>query len=234
MRRGLRAAAVRRRASYAEPGIAEQPTREREGKREGQLRRGRARAARAGHRAAAKLYARAASRVCHDSVERWSRRSRAWCCCSARLHGHVMRGPIAPVCRVGTPCEAPAKHATVYFTRLGRHREHRHGRARATTASGSRAAIYSVTTKRSVGRTRPRAAQGAHRRRQRQARRPPHRHRNSLADNEVHEPARDDDRLPDLLAVQVRAHLLGLRARARPARPRAALRRPRSGRAPCR
>ena len=36
------------------------------------------------------------------------------------LHGHVMRGPIAPVCRVGTPCEAPAKHTTLYFTRLGR------------------------------------------------------------------------------------------------------------------
>lgn len=36
------------------------------------------------------------------------------------LHGHVMRGPIAPVCRIGTPCEEPAAHATVYFTRLGR------------------------------------------------------------------------------------------------------------------
>ena len=36
------------------------------------------------------------------------------------LHGHVMRGPITPVCRVGVPCEAPAKHATIYFTRLGR------------------------------------------------------------------------------------------------------------------
>ena len=36
------------------------------------------------------------------------------------LHGHVMRGPIAPVCRVGVPCEAPAKHATLYFTRDGR------------------------------------------------------------------------------------------------------------------
>jgi hypothetical protein len=36
------------------------------------------------------------------------------------LHGHVVRGPIAPVCRVGVPCEAPAAHATLYFTRLGR------------------------------------------------------------------------------------------------------------------
>jgi hypothetical protein len=36
------------------------------------------------------------------------------------LHGQVMRGPISPVCRVGVPCEAPAKQATVYFTRLGR------------------------------------------------------------------------------------------------------------------
>ena len=31
-----------------------------------------------------------------------------------------MRGPIAPVCRVGMPCEAPVTHATLYFTRLGR------------------------------------------------------------------------------------------------------------------
>ena len=33
------------------------------------------------------------------------------------LHGTVMRGPIAPVCRVGIPCSAPAKHVTLYFTR---------------------------------------------------------------------------------------------------------------------
>jgi hypothetical protein len=35
------------------------------------------------------------------------------------LHGTVMRGPIAPVCRVGTPCSAPAKHITLFFTRNG-------------------------------------------------------------------------------------------------------------------
>ena len=28
-----------------------------------------------------------------------------------------MRRPIAPVCRVGIPCSAPAKHVTLYFTR---------------------------------------------------------------------------------------------------------------------
>ena len=33
------------------------------------------------------------------------------------LHGTVMRGPTAPVCRVGTPCSAPAKHVTLYFRR---------------------------------------------------------------------------------------------------------------------
>ena len=36
------------------------------------------------------------------------------------LHGQVMRGPITPVCRVGVPCEAPAAHTTIVFTRLGR------------------------------------------------------------------------------------------------------------------
>jgi hypothetical protein len=36
------------------------------------------------------------------------------------LHGQILRGPIAPVCRVGVPCEAPAAHATLYFTRSGR------------------------------------------------------------------------------------------------------------------
>jgi hypothetical protein len=33
------------------------------------------------------------------------------------IHGTVTRGPIAPVCRIGTPCTAPAKHVTLYFTR---------------------------------------------------------------------------------------------------------------------
>ena len=35
------------------------------------------------------------------------------------LHGTVMRGPIAPVCRVGTPCSAPAKNVALSFTRNG-------------------------------------------------------------------------------------------------------------------
>ena len=30
-----------------------------------------------------------------------------------------MRGPITPVCRVGTPCSAPAKNVTLSFTRNG-------------------------------------------------------------------------------------------------------------------
>jgi hypothetical protein len=36
------------------------------------------------------------------------------------LHGHLMRGPTAPVCRAEVPCEAPAARATVYFTRSGK------------------------------------------------------------------------------------------------------------------
>jgi hypothetical protein len=35
------------------------------------------------------------------------------------LHGTVMRGPTAPVCRAGIPCSSPAKHVTLYFTRKG-------------------------------------------------------------------------------------------------------------------
>jgi hypothetical protein len=35
------------------------------------------------------------------------------------LHGTVMRGPITPVCQVGVPCNAPAEHVTLLFTRTG-------------------------------------------------------------------------------------------------------------------
>jgi len=41
------------------------------------------------------------------------------------LHGTVMRGPTAPVCRVGTPCSAPAKNVTLSFTRNGEARSTR-------------------------------------------------------------------------------------------------------------
>jgi hypothetical protein len=36
------------------------------------------------------------------------------------LQGRVMRGPIMPVCRVGVPCEEPAKGVTLRFSRNGR------------------------------------------------------------------------------------------------------------------
>ena len=36
------------------------------------------------------------------------------------LHGTVMRGPTRPVCTIGTPCTAPAKHVTLFFTRNGK------------------------------------------------------------------------------------------------------------------
>jgi hypothetical protein len=38
---------------------------------------------------------------------------------STGLRGLVTRGPITPVCRVDTPCSAPAKHVTIVFTRNG-------------------------------------------------------------------------------------------------------------------
>jgi hypothetical protein len=36
------------------------------------------------------------------------------------LHGVVMRGPIAPVCRTGMPCNEPAAGAVLTFSRYGR------------------------------------------------------------------------------------------------------------------
>jgi hypothetical protein len=33
--------------------------------------------------------------------------------------GVLVRGPITPVCRVGTPCDAPAPGVTLVFTRAG-------------------------------------------------------------------------------------------------------------------
>src|SRR5437764_15373468 len=36
------------------------------------------------------------------------------------LWGTVSIGPLTPVCRVGTPCSGPAKHATLTFSRPGR------------------------------------------------------------------------------------------------------------------
>jgi hypothetical protein len=62
--------------------------------------------------------AREASRVCHDSVTLVALFS-AVALLTGTIHGTVMRGPIAPVCRVGIPCSEPAKHVTLYFTRNG-------------------------------------------------------------------------------------------------------------------
>jgi hypothetical protein len=68
------------------------------------------------------------------------------------LHGHVMRGPIAPVCRIGVPCEAPAAHTTIFFTRLG-------GTTKTVTDARGyyrirlKAGVYAVRTKRqAIGR----------------------------------------------------------------------------------
>jgi hypothetical protein len=36
------------------------------------------------------------------------------------LWGSVSIGPLTPVCRAGTPCSGPAKHATLTFTRASR------------------------------------------------------------------------------------------------------------------
>ncbi len=36
------------------------------------------------------------------------------------LYGSATIGPLTPVCRVGTPCDGPAKHAILTFTHGGR------------------------------------------------------------------------------------------------------------------
>jgi hypothetical protein len=38
---------------------------------------------------------------------------------STGLRGLVTRGPIAPVCKEGVPCTAPAKHVKITFLRNG-------------------------------------------------------------------------------------------------------------------
>jgi hypothetical protein len=36
------------------------------------------------------------------------------------LRGHVIIGPLTPVCREGTPCDGPAKRVALSFIRAGR------------------------------------------------------------------------------------------------------------------
>lgn len=36
------------------------------------------------------------------------------------LRGYVMRGPTMPVCRVGVPCDAPARGVKLRFSRAGK------------------------------------------------------------------------------------------------------------------
>jgi hypothetical protein len=67
------------------------------------------------------------------------------------LRGIVMRGPVAPVCRVDVPCDEPAAGVVLVFSRSGR------VVARATTgrAGGYRLALrpgrYGVRTSRRAG-----------------------------------------------------------------------------------
>jgi hypothetical protein len=63
---------------------------------------------------------------------------------STGLRGVVMRGPIAPVCAVEQPCDAPAKDVTLIFSRDGkvvrRTTTNDKGRYRVALAAG----LYSV------------------------------------------------------------------------------------------
>jgi hypothetical protein len=57
------------------------------------------------------------------------------------LYGHVMRGPISPVCVAGDPCSAPAVGAVLVFSRAGgyvaRTRVRADGSYRITLAAGT-------------------------------------------------------------------------------------------------
>ena len=59
---------------------------------------------------------------------------------AAVVHGSVTIGPLTPVCRVGTPCEGPAKGTIVTFSRAGRSisaKTDMKGRFRLTLTAGS-------------------------------------------------------------------------------------------------
>jgi hypothetical protein len=64
------------------------------------------------------------------------------------LKGRVMRGPTMPVCRVGVPCEEPARGVKLIFTRsgkvIGRATTNQKGYYRIALKSGP----YSVRTNR--------------------------------------------------------------------------------------
>lgn len=77
------------------------------------------------------------------------------------LHGVVRRGPIAPVCRAGTPCDAPALVTLAFSARRAAggsvywFRTDKNGRYRIALPPG----IYAVTTGQkqpAIGRIRPR------------------------------------------------------------------------------
>jgi len=54
------------------------------------------------------------------------------------LHGIVMRGPTAPVCRVGMPCNEPAVGAMLVFSRAG------HAATRVRVGAGGRYTVRLV------------------------------------------------------------------------------------------
>ena len=73
------------------------------------------------------------------------------------LHGTVTRGPITPVCKIGTPCDGPAAHVTLFFTHAGKRTStitNAQGRYRLKLRPG----LYSVRTNQNPFGTMPRPA----------------------------------------------------------------------------
>ena len=69
------------------------------------------------------------------------------------LHGIVKKGPIAPVCRVGQPCDAPVR-VTLRFTRPGTNRPLVHtvrSNANGTYRIALPPGLYTVSTSERIG-----------------------------------------------------------------------------------
>ena len=119
------------------------------------------------------------------------------------LKGRVMRGPTMPVCRVGVPCEEPARGVKLdlHPLRQGRrpHDDEPEGLLpdRAQVAARTRSAPTAAASEKVPSPSRVSVPSDRFKRVVL-----PYRHRHSLADNQVHELPGDDDLLADLLAVQ--------------------------------
>ncbi len=153
---GSRARRARRgRSLVRRARVAEQPVRERQ--REGEGKRAEDdRSARDGDVGHEPIVAGEASRKGADFVPKGHTQNvtvlfSALALLLGSLHGTVTRGPITPVCEVGTPCEGPAAHIALLFTRAGK-------TTKTTTGPGGGYRIRLAAGRTPCARTRSRSA----------------------------------------------------------------------------